>query len=559
MRLRSIYIDDWRNLKKFRCLFDDSHETAIILGQNGSGKSNLIEAIVHIFSSLDSECKKVKGVNRRPDFFYELEYTCRGYVVDVVADPEAEIHTVVTIREEDGEARELTSEEFFLARREYLPNNVVAYYSGYSERLKDQFVEHNINYYNAVESGDPKLFRRFFFCEALHSQFILLSFLHERNKESSTRLRELVGVDSIDSAFFAVKEPGWRRAKPTQRQLEEGDERFWYARGLAQEFLDQLAKVSLAPIFTEDEAPKDFPWESGDEERWYFYVPNENQLKDLGLPYYDAAEFFSRFDIALMSDLIREVHVNVSRIKPSLVKSDITLPQYNVDFDYLSEGERQLLTVLGLLALLNDSESLFLLDEPDTHLNPLWKVEYLDLVKKFADQGNIDQILIATHDPLLISNAHREQIRMLVVEDDKIEPITPTVDPIGLGVSGILTSEMFGLSSELDSTTEQELRDQAELHAKKRKSKADKERLLYLDNKLASKGFNHRFRDPLYSLFVQEMARRQEFMRPQMSVDEIAAQEEFAAKVIDELLAAESEDEAIRKPHNLSRRKANAK
>jgi ABC-type cobalamin/Fe3+-siderophores transport system ATPase subunit len=49
----------------------------------------------------------------------------------------------------------------------------------------------------------------------------------------------------------------------------------------------------------------------------------------------------------------------------------------NVTYRDLSEGEQQLLLVLGLLKFTARDEALLLLDEPDTHLNPAWSTQYL--------------------------------------------------------------------------------------------------------------------------------------------------------------------------------------
>ena len=66
----------------------------------------------------------------------------------------------------------------------------------------------------------------------------------------------------------------------------------------------------------------------------------------------------------------------------------------------------QLLTVLGLLLFTQDDESLYLLDEPDTHLNPLWTYDFLKLLQDNirADKG---QLIVATHNPLMIGSPIR--------------------------------------------------------------------------------------------------------------------------------------------------------
>ena len=64
MNLKRIKIDDFRNLKNFEITFthfeldvntgeEKEIKTHAIIGQNGAGKSNLIEAIFTIFRDLD--------------------------------------------------------------------------------------------------------------------------------------------------------------------------------------------------------------------------------------------------------------------------------------------------------------------------------------------------------------------------------------------------------------------------------------------------------------------------------------------------------------------------
>lgn len=54
MRLDKLYIEDFKNLKQFSIDFDEREMTTVLIGHNGTGKSNLIEAIVTLFRDLDS-------------------------------------------------------------------------------------------------------------------------------------------------------------------------------------------------------------------------------------------------------------------------------------------------------------------------------------------------------------------------------------------------------------------------------------------------------------------------------------------------------------------------
>src|SRR5690606_20677320 len=133
-------------------------------------------------------------------------------------------------------------------------------------------------------------------------------------------------------------------------------------------------------------------------------------------------DLFKALESTYISDLIKEVKVNV---KKKNIKNSVT-------FKELSEGEQQLLTVLGLLKFTKDKETLVLLDEPDTHLNPLWKWEYIELLKdiyKKDETGAEDRtthIIINTHDPLVIGGLEKEQVRIFKRDDNgKVYVDTP--------------------------------------------------------------------------------------------------------------------------------------
>ena len=77
------------------------------------------------------------------------------------------------------------------------------------------------------------------------------------------------------------------------------------------------------------------------------------------------------------------------------------------EFDQISEGEKQLLAVVGALNLINRTENLVLLDEPDTHLNPHWSWDYPEMLSDALDktQKLRSTVLMATHAPVMISGS----------------------------------------------------------------------------------------------------------------------------------------------------------
>jgi len=192
--------------------------------------------------------------------------------------------------------------------------------------------------------------------------------------------------------------------------------------------------------------------------------------------------------------------------------------QIPITFHELSEGEQQLLMVLGLMRFTKSHQSLVLLDEPDTHLNPRWSVDYLkDIARAMSDDapestGQLtSQVLMATHDPLVIASLVKEQIHLL-----KRDPVSlkcyweqPSENPRGLGFTGILTSDMFGFRSDLDSPTMELLDRQVNLAGKDKLSRQEANELESVTRQVEGLGFKSASSDPYYRAFVKAIVRRQ--------------------------------------------------
>jgi len=177
----------------------------------------------------------------------------------------------------------------------------------------------------------------------------------------------------------------------------------------------------------------------------------------------------------------------------------------------LSEGEKQLLCVIGGLTLAQNNECLVLLDEPDTHLNPAWSWRYDNLLKQAltSQQRTTSTTIIATHDPILISGLTREQVFIARNEGNQLLYEQPHRDPRGQGVANILVSEYFGLPSSLDENTQSLLNERLQL-AYKQEALTDEEsaRLSEINTQLDSLGLSISFRDPAYKAFEEEKFRQ---------------------------------------------------
>ena len=62
MRLKSVYISEYKNLKDFTLEFDGNSFIDVFVGKNGTGKSNLFEALLEIFRHLyEHDSKSLLG------------------------------------------------------------------------------------------------------------------------------------------------------------------------------------------------------------------------------------------------------------------------------------------------------------------------------------------------------------------------------------------------------------------------------------------------------------------------------------------------------------------
>jgi predicted ATPase len=516
MRIDRLKLPDFRNLKDFEIKFDESQPTTVILGRNGSGKSNLIEALVEIFRDLED--------GKASTFAYEIAYLCHGHRVEVINEPKGKKHEQYSV---DGAA--VSRAEFHALHDKVLPKHVFAYYSGWNRRLESGFDEPTRSLYMKWLNNEDRdiPLRRLFYCRKEYSQFVLLAFFLSNNPSAGQLLRDYLGIESFDSALFVLKTPYWRGSgKPNKVQLENGDSRFWYARGAFKHFLGRLWQNAMAPILNAETPERDFRGRKESVERLYLYIKDLEQLRTLSGDD-SPKEFFGLLESLFLCDLIDEIRVSVQHTRAGRIR-----------FEQLSEGEQQLLTVLGLMLFTQQDESLFLLDEPDTHLNPVWTYDFLSLLQQniVADKA---QLFIATHNPLLIGSLRKEQVRILSQEQGQTEGREPVEDPIGIGVEGLLRSELYGLRSTLAPEVLDKLDRHYLLLGKRDRSDEENIELMALATELNELSVARTHPNPYFAQFANAMARNATEPDQGLSKEDIKAQEKIADEVLAEILAEE--------------------
>lgn len=496
MRLDELKIRHFKNLRDVYVNFDETSPYTVLVGGSGTGKSNLIEAIAWIFRNLD--------LDEPAPFDYELKYRCRGTNIKIEA--KAKRHPRFEVKHAGEEQYSRISRSAFMKedsdeRPLYRPAFIFGYYSGPSDRLAELFEKHRERFRKNIilpagrrRQASSNSLRRLFYARTVHGQFALLAFFMNaasRDADDQAFLREHLRIEGLDSVLFALKEPEWN-----WRSRKGGDERFWRAEGEVRDLLSRLHHAAMTPTRMPRRMAIDLA-RNPPVDNLYLYLPNQEALVSVFQHYQNQYAFFTALESIDISTLLGEV---VTRVKIS--------PQAGggaVTYRDLSEGEQQLLLVLGLLKFTAEDEALFLLDEPDTHLNPAWSVEYLGFLERFVGRRENCHIVMATHDPLLFASLLKEQVRIIRRGfDGELTVEEPEEDPQGMGIEAILTSDLFRLSSTLDRPT-QKLLDQRRRLALKDGPLADDEaqELARLNEALRPLAFSKTTRDPLYQLFIE--------------------------------------------------------
>ena len=194
MRIDRFAVRDFKNLSDVALEFDASRMETVIIGQNGTGKSNVLEALATIFRDLDDG-------RRETEFSYQLEYRCKGHTVQIDHRYSDSDRVTVVFDGVPGSINALRKHD-----SDYLPNHVFGYYSGESDRLRRIFDAPQKRFYDAaIEAGadeelDPRTseLRRLFYVRERYGALALLTYFAFPDEEAQGFLKRHLGVGRFD-------------------------------------------------------------------------------------------------------------------------------------------------------------------------------------------------------------------------------------------------------------------------------------------------------------------------------------------------------------------------
>lgn len=426
MRLQELYIKDYKVLQDFTLQFDEQSAVSVLIGENGSGKTTVVECLTLIFTELFRH-NTVYGLLEQTGFSFEFRLRYRLYrassfdhtfsnefgneYFDVEIQCDHFMNTQVRVFNEDKiyDSPELLSqflqEEGISVRpaRYLLPSKVVLYYSGISTII-EQIID---NYQKEIIldslDGETTSTSDLFYFKPDNFPALLIGLLSFRYGNIPKQLEDnfnIAQIGSFDHIAIRLRRPKWAKSKATP-------EMFWGAKGDLANFLAVLrAKTTVE--FGIDSVT--------------FNIFSQHQLSEVW-GFYGTEKSLFEYLVALQANgLIEQIDVFLRKAK-----------QLIVPYQRLSEGEKQLLIMMALRELFAAENSLFLLDEPDTYLHPEWKRNFIANFQpeELLTENDLVNYLITTHSPGIVSGMRKSQLHVLQKIDGRSVPKAFSFNPYG--------------------------------------------------------------------------------------------------------------------------------
>jgi len=436
MQVTSLYIDNYKLLNEFNVNF--RKDVSILIGINGSGKSTILESIAQIFSDaflkenskfgfklvyelrLEEILEQTTTTSEFKTDYIKVEISAsqkdkplnfRVYYADKIIEKESEI------------------EKEFVSFTRILPSNIVIYYSGLADIMKQICLPHDEKLSVNFRKGNTNIHRPFFYFESELFDIILLTLLSYEFGDIPDFLYQRAKIKGVQSIQINLKKPSWSKGKI---------ETWWGAKGEVKTFLDFLDSIG-SPLVIDEYSPRrvkpgNVVMEGIQNESLIITIIGQEKLFEIREHFVEEKTLFKILNTLIIDGFSPE-------IKFSFIQE---VEEERKSFNVLSEGEQQAIIVRGLIELVNNENTLFLFDEPDTYLHPSWQRNFIEDINQLAGKNelNTSQFLITTHSPQLLSNANPENCDVQIMEDGEIVSITPKY--YGKDISTILY-EMMGV------------------------------------------------------------------------------------------------------------------
>ena len=452
-----------------------------LIGPNGTGKSQFLQIIAEIFQSIfHTLVSKQERDEGNPGLQFEIEYIIKPNkqkkYTRIKAERKSEGRRKATLtmyKREGNKWIDLVDPEVL----DFLPQMVVGYTSGDNETLSLPFLLSRRGYAeevrthalsNASENDvipDTKLMLIDY---GTHLEVLVANLLLGSNLQTDALLK----YACLDKAFSfrciiqlahgAInKLPNVKLNKTRRKGIQLTQE--------LENYIDYLTRCSTCYDYDEKTETYIFDFLVNEETRkafaafWpkgifdlYSAFHKLSMLNDLAIPKLTRDRFkretkARRFPSRLPEPQDEEKVFRFERV-------DFLAQGSNkiVDYVSLSDGEHQLAQLLGTFCMISFPNVLFLLDEPESHFNPLWRTKF---ISRLLDLPTINgsrrdsiipaqqDCLLTTHSPFVPSDMQRSNVIIFGKDADQSRVVVkrPNIETYGATFDEIL-GECFGVT-----------------------------------------------------------------------------------------------------------------
>ncbi|MBD0831829.1 restriction system-associated AAA family ATPase [Aestuariibaculum sediminum] len=447
-------------------------------GLNGSGKSNVLEALANIFYHLEvCVAKYLPESIKNPKNFKRNECTPDAFTLEyLIGQHNRKNYTLyyfdkVIISKKEGKEPQMFIQPFPFDSsteireislhppkirdsaadgKDYLPAHVIGYSSGENEILSLPFIKSRLIHLDEFRQATGDNYDRFdepenslIYIDNNMSQAVLLVCLLFENKNTLVPLRHIdnTGILGLRSFRMNIHLHDFE----FQDQKTKKTVKVPILKLLEQHQLDDLKKCATSWFL--DQKTKTL---------WLDFYVNEATKLAFKEHFHSSLECFQLFRLLyeLNNHFVDEVTKDdVYRSKGVYTdgKLPVGSPRQDVfhflDFyitkelktgkvkDLLlrsfSDGEHQFIHTMGICLLLKDKRSLLLLDEPETHFNPSWRAKFVKVLNDSISSGNpkglsngdfnvhlLKDILLTSHSPFIISDCLPDNVVLFEKNED---------------------------------------------------------------------------------------------------------------------------------------------
>ena len=400
MKLKRLEIKKYKNLIDFSADFESGKGLSILIGNNGSGKSNVLEAISGIFVNAYS----AKAIHK---FVYSLTYEIKG--------KEVKLEQTIYRCQYYVDGKVIAVKE--LALRGLLPTNVIALYSGEDKRWWHNYYEpFYLKFTRDINAGTSNtLSPKMYYINKYYWDIALLSLVYSTAEDDKQFLKKTIGRDTLDHILL------------------------FYTQNVERHCKSELLKSFLQSVNLFSEHSK-----GPDGEPVYLYAMTKESIFDTyGVRVFEdfaaMKNFYMFADAKFLNNKPEEFNYYEKQLfdyfvqaympKDKKVIKNIELIYNGFSAKDLSEGEKKLILIRSILSFVADENSLILFDEPDANIHEGRKQQLYNLFSEYCKYDR--QMIVATHSPILAQLANEKELLMLeldegkstILTDEKIEKI----------------------------------------------------------------------------------------------------------------------------------------